>query len=59
MARSKFLQKIIDETPLSVKKRVRQYADSLIAKSKEGKQVSCTNCKCQDLEDWLNCHNKK
>ena len=59
MARSKFLQKIINETPLSVKKRVRQYADSLIAKSKEGKQVNCAHCKCQDLEDWLNCHNKK
>lgn len=59
MARSKFLQKIIDETPLSVKKRVRQYADSLKSRAKEGKQINCTNCKCQDLEDWLNCHNKK
>lgn len=59
MARSKFLQKIIDETPLSVKKRVRQYADSLLAKGKEGKPISCINCKCQDLEDWLSCHSKK
>ena len=59
MARSKFLQKIIDETPLSVKKRVRQYADSLIAKSKEEKPISCINCKCQDLEDWFDCHSKK
>lgn len=59
MARSKFLQKIIDETPLAVKERVRQYADSLIAKSKEGKSVNCKNCRCQDLEDWLSCHSKK
>jgi hypothetical protein len=59
MARSKFLQKIINETPLSVKKRVRKYADSLIYKSKEEKPSKCTNCKCQDLEDWFSCHSKK
>jgi hypothetical protein len=59
MARSKIAQKILNETPLSVKRRVRQYADSLFGRSKEEKPSKCTNCKCQDLEDWLSCHSKK
>lgn len=61
MARSKIAQKILNETPLSVKKRVRQYADSLFGRSKKEESDSriCKNCKCQDLEDWFDCHNKK
>jgi uncharacterized protein (UPF0147 family) len=59
MARSKFLQEIIDETPKAVRRKVRQYADALKNKKKNNEQVNCAHCKCQDLEDWLNCHNKK
>ena len=58
MARSKFLQKIVDETPQQVKDNVRKYA-SILIKNKDKKIPPCTNCKCTDLEDWLACQSNR
>lgn len=60
MIKNNFLQQIRLEIPMKIRKNVRKYADALIIKKeKEEKQSICANCKCQDLEDWLVCYNKK
>lgn len=59
MDRSKNLLKFINGTPVGVKKRVRQYADILKSKHKQEEPLSCSNCKCQDLEDWIQCQDSK
>ena len=60
MIKNSFLQQIRLEIPMKVRKNVRKYADALIMKKeKEEKSSICANCRCQDLEDWLHCSNKK
>lgn len=64
MIKNNFLQQIRLEIPMKIRKNVRKYADSLISKrEKEKEEVrltgKCTNCQCQDFEDWLVCDNKK
>lgn len=45
---------------MKVRKNVRKYADALIMKKEKEENPSiCANCRCQDLEDWLHCSNKK
>lgn len=62
MTKNSFLQQIRLEIPTKVRKNVRKYADALIKKREKEEEVEpsrCKNCQCQDLEDWLACHNKK
>ncbi len=58
MARSKILQRIVDETPQQVKDNVRKYANIILSKKKKN-IPPCTNCKCTDLESWLSCENNR
>lgn len=58
MARSKFLQRILDETPDHVKVKVRKYADTLIRNNKKN-IAPCKECRCADLEEWLKCQDSK
>lgn len=55
MTKTTFLQQI----PAKFRKGVRRYTNALIKKDQEEKPNTCKNCKCQDLEDWLHCSNKK
>lgn len=58
MARSKILQRILDETPQRVKDNVRKYADTLIRNNKKN-IAPCKDCRCVDLEEWLKCQDSK
>jgi hypothetical protein len=59
MIKNKFLQQIKVEIPTRFRRNVRRYADAITSKKEESDSRICKNCKCQDLEDWFDCHNKK
>ena len=58
MSRSKILQRIVDETPQQVKDSVRKYVNIILNKKKKN-IPPCTNCRCTDLESWLNCESNR
>lgn len=62
MKKNNFLRQIQVGISSKVQKSIRNHASTLInkkQKEEEEESIRCKNCQCQDLEDWLLCHNKK
>lgn len=54
MATRTFFKRIKLELPIRLRKK------RLTSKVKENKPMTmCVNCRCTDLEDWLDCYDKK